>query len=109
MKWIYALIVSAVLFVGLTFAGKAFFGMGDDMHMGDLECLNHCIDQTVTPSVIPTVLATCVMCFFVFGRILADLQKHHSKYQFVRSYRRRTEPIRLFSLTAYLSSIILRD
>lgn len=110
MKAIAFIILASVLFIGLTFQGKAFFGMGDDMQMGDLECVNHCIDQTVVPVV--TASALPVISFVLFAIVFfAEIPRlvGDSSLGMTQKKHRLTEPIRLFLLSQKLSTVLIRD
>ena len=109
MKYLSLFILSAVLFVGLTFAGKAIFGMDDGMMMGSIECVNHCIDATVIPSVMPSALPVLLFVLFSIAFIVARIDWSQSFDADTVNYRRLTEPIRVFVLSQHVSTIILRE
>ncbi len=109
MKYLTLFIVSAILFVGLSFAGKSFFGMDHGMTMGSVECVNHCIDVSTFPSVMSSsvpVLFFIAIAFFC-NRYRQTLM--HVVHVVAIKQQRHTEPIRLFLLSQNLSTVILRD
>lgn len=109
MKHFTLFILAAVLFVGLTFAGKSFFGMDHHMQMGSLECINHCIDSTVVPGVMSSALPVLlfVVVFVLF--FVASSRRQEGSPRAFRYFNRLTEPIRLFLLSQNLSTVIIRD
>lgn len=109
MKWITAFLIAATLFIGLTYSGKAIFGMGDDMHMGDLECVNHCIDATVVPVVAASAIPILLFVVIFFAEEILRFAQNDMGEKNKITYRRRTEPIRLFLLSQNLSPVIMID
>ena len=109
MKYLTLLILSAVLFVGLTFAGKAIFGMDDGMNMGSIECVNHCIDASVIPTILPSALPVLLFVLFSIVFIVARGGLSQSPDANTIVYRRLTEPIRLFLLLQHVSTFLLRE
>ena len=109
MKFLTLFIVSAILFVGLSFAGKSFFGMNDGMMMGSLECGNHCIDTTVIPTVMPSAVLGLFFIIVLFAREILRFTQNDTGEMMTMEQRRRTEPIRLFLLSKNLATVFLRD
>lgn len=110
MKLFVVFIVSAILFVGLSYAGKAVFGMDDGMRMGSIECVNHCIDQAVIPSSVPPAIFAWFLVIVVFAQGIFQIDRVNTSIQVVMARsRRRSEPIRLFLLSQKLSPVIIRD
>lgn len=108
MKLISALILLTTLFVGLTFGGMSVFGMGDDMHMGDLECVNHCIDTSMIPMVASTALPELFVSLFCVLFIVVQTRTSSVSFA-VKVWQRLTEPIRLFLLSKNLATVVLRN
>lgn len=109
MKFLTLFILSAILFVGLTFAGKSFFGMDNGMMMGSVECVNHCINASTIPSVIPSVALVLFFVAIFFTSVFECAGWSRPSPTNSIAWRRRTEPIRLFLLSKNLSTVILRD
>ena len=109
MKYLTLFIVSAILFVGLSFAGKSFFGMNDGMMMGDIECVNHCIDASTFPSTLSSSLPALIFVVIAFFLVRRKQQRIVVESVRMTVWRRQTEPIRLFLLSQNLSTVILRD
>lgn len=109
MKALTLFILAAMLFVCLTFAGKSIFGMEEGMHMENVECVNHCINSSVFPSVPSTALPALLfilsaIALVVFGGRI-DLSFVWNKRQYIRL----TEPIRLFLRKQALIPVMIRD
>lgn len=109
MKFIISFILASLLFTGLSYQGKAFFGMGDDMQMGDLECVNHCIDQTVVPAVAASALPVLLFSIVFSVVYFASFRRQEESPRMHRVFHRLTEPIRLLLLSQTLSPVIIRD
>ena len=109
MRFLTLFILSAILFVGLTFAGKSFFGMDNGMMMGSVECVNHCIHASTIPSVMPSAALVLFFIVVLFTREIFRLVQDDTSEQLTIAWRRRTEPIRLFLLSQNLATVILRD
>lgn len=109
MKALTVFILATMLFVCLTFAGKSLFGMEEGMHMENVECVNHCINSSVFPSVPSTALPALLfvlssIALVVFGSRM-DLSFVPNKTQYIRL----TEPIRLFLRKQTLIPVMIRD
>lgn len=110
MKYLSLFLLSIVLFVGLSYGGKAFFGMDDGMQMGSIECVNHCIDAASVPGAMSAPLVVAFFLFVIVVReILRFAQNDMDDREVFFAYRRRTEPIHLFSLKQILSPVMLRE
>lgn len=107
MKTLTLFILAAMLFVCLTFAGKSLFGMEEGMHMENVECVNHCINSSVFPSVPSTALP--VLLFVVFSIALVVLQEGESRFASTSALCRMTEQIRLLQRKKTLIPVMIRD
>ena len=110
MKYFSLFLLSIVLFVGLSYAGKAFFGMNDGMQMGSIECANHCIDSASVPGAMSSPLTIFLFAIFsaLFVVLASSRRQERSSREFA-AYKRRTEPIGRFLLKMKLSPVMLRD
>ncbi len=78
--------------------------------MMPVECVNHCIDQAVTPiAIVNTLLFMTIFVMLFVGEISRFTQDDAGKLRWRRFKQRLTEPIRLFYLQSILSSVIMRD
>ena len=110
MKQITLFILAVVLFVGLTFAGKSFFGMEEGMHMDSVECVNHCLSTSVFPAATSNALPIVLFVLVFFAREILRSAQDDTKNRFNFSqYTRLTEPIRFSRRTHQLSPVMIRD
>ncbi|MCX6714797.1 MAG: hypothetical protein NTX72_03210 [Candidatus Uhrbacteria bacterium] len=110
MKHLTLMILAAILFVGLTYAGKSLFGMDDGMQMGNIECVNHCIDTSVFPSVPSTALPVLLFVLVFLAREILRCAQNDTSGRFnTAQYVRLTEPIRLSLRGNTFSPVMIRD
>lgn len=107
MKIASAFILASLLCLCLTFAGKSLFGMEEGVHMDNVECVNHCINSSVFPSVPSTALP--ILLFVVFSIALVVLREGESRLVSTPAMRRMTEQIRLLYRKQTLIPVMIRD
>lgn len=110
MKYLATIILATILFIGLTYAGKSFFGMDHGMTMGSIECVNHCIDTSVFPSVPSTALPILFFALVLLVHEILRFTQNDTSGRFnAAQYIRLTEPIRLSLRRDKLSPVMIRD
>lgn len=109
MKSLSLFILAATLFIGLTFAGNAFFGMDHGMEMGSVECVNHCLSTFVFPAVSSSALPLILFVAFSIALALRSMGGSRPTSTNPMQYNRLTEPIGLLLRSRKLSPVMIRD